>query len=98
MNDVMRLLKDETVAKKLRKATRRTDAARIIVLAGKAKGITLTISGVSAILKAAPRKDPKKVTKADLASLGAIKTTLETKLTQCSKICCYTCRTSQIVW
>ena len=123
MNDVMRLLKDRKVSAKLRGATRQHEAAQIIVEAGKAKGLKLTIAGVTGFLKTAPRKAPGRrpncndlsrvteflqtvssrtdadaLTRVDLTALATIKTTLETKLISCSKICCFTCRTSVIIW
>lgn len=98
MKEVRRLLKNPDVAAKLRSAKSPEAAAKLIVKAGKDTGVALDASEVAAWFKAAPRKDLKRVTHPELMEMMAIKTTWETKLTACSQICCYTCRTSQIMW
>ncbi len=100
MEGIKNLLKDSQLSSKLRTAKSLDEAAQIIVSAGKAKGLNLNLKEVSSWLGKAPRKDPKTLSDEELLAVsgGAIKTTLETKLIDCSKICCFTCRTSEIIW
>lgn len=101
MQSILDLLRnDPALIEKLKSATSVDDAAKLLVDAAKQRGQNLKLSEVAHFLTHRPKSDPQALSDDELQAVsgGAIKTTLETKLTDCSKVCCYTCRTSSIYY
>jgi hypothetical protein len=95
---ILDVVKDNAqVVDKLKAATSVEDAARILVDACKQAGQHISPSEVATWLTQRSKASSDALSDEDLQAVsGGIKTTWETKLTDCSKICCSTCRTTSV--
>ncbi|MEQ1855393.1 MAG: hypothetical protein ABL963_02930 [Longimicrobiales bacterium] len=99
MKDILNLLRDnQALTQRLQTATSIDDAAEILSVASREKGKGASVSDIKAFLANRPKADA--LSEEDLMAVagGLPTTTLETKLSACSKVCCKTCRTSVIVY
>lgn len=104
MQAVLDLLRNnEPLTQQLRTATSVEDAAVLLADASEQRGERVSVSEITEWLARRPKVDAQALSDEELQTVSGgmmpgdgIKTTLETKLTECSHICCTTCRTTSI--